>query len=416
SRDLQNNPPLNIPKEDLASAHVFAALEPYTVAKGGPLLLRRETFVEGRGNVIIEYPCGDKNAPYVSFVGSHLDVVPANPDEWDFNPYELSVDGDMLRGRGVTDCLGHVALVTELFRALGKNKPALKVNVAAVLIANEENSSEQGIGVDELVRRGMMAHLKSGPVFWVDSADKQPCLGTAGTVAWQHKAKGKLFHSGLKTEMAINPLEMLMEALAVIQKRFYEEFPAHPEEERYRFVTCSSLKPTQWSYPGGGINQIPGEATLCGDIRVTPFYSAEKVAARVKQYVEDINADVTKLPSRGPVSKYALDDGVKGSLEFTVMGEVVSGIACNIDSAGNKVLCEATEEVLGECKPYSLTGSLPLVKELQDAGFDIQICGYGLMKTYHAKNEYGLLSDFESGFKIMVCPLNPKPQTPNPKP
>jgi hypothetical protein len=38
----------------------------------------------------------------------------------------------------------------------------------------------QGVGVDELVRRGMMAHLKSGPVFWVDSADKQPCLGTAG--------------------------------------------------------------------------------------------------------------------------------------------------------------------------------------------------------------------------------------------
>jgi hypothetical protein len=30
---------------------------------------------------------------------------------------------------------------------------------------------------------------------------------------------------------------------------------------------------------------------------------------------------------------------------------------------------------------------------------------YGLMKTYHAKNEYGLLSDFEAGFKIMVPPL-----------
>ena len=188
-------------------------------------------------------------------------------------------------------------------------------------------------------------------------------------------------------------------------------------------MTCSSLKPTQWSYPGGGINQIPGEATLCGDIRVTPFYrraappplprtkwtrcvllpvlighaasltpfyrraalhhsyrphvpntslesvhpslesvhpslesvhpslesvhpslesvhsprtpaglylpppgpphgrgltraararSAEKVAAAVKGYVDDINADVTKLPSRGPISKYALDDGLKG--------------------------------------------------------------------------------------------------------
>ena len=37
------------------------------------------------------------------------------------------------------------------------------------------------------------------------------------------------------------------------------------------------------------------------------------------------------------------------------------------------MLCEATAEVLGECKPYSLTGSLPLVKELQDDGFDLQV-------------------------------------------
>jgi acetylornithine deacetylase len=73
-------------------------------------VVRRETFVKGRGNVLIEYPCANKNAPYVSFVGCHLDVVPANPDDWDFNPYELSVNGDELRGRGVTDCLGIVCV------------------------------------------------------------------------------------------------------------------------------------------------------------------------------------------------------------------------------------------------------------------------------------------------------------------
>jgi len=53
----------------------------------------------------------------------------------------------------------------------------LKVNVCGVMIANEENSSESGIGIDELVRRGMISHLKKGFVYWVDAADKQPCLG-----------------------------------------------------------------------------------------------------------------------------------------------------------------------------------------------------------------------------------------------
>lgn len=53
---------------------------------------------------------------------------------------QLKRDGDKLMGRGVTDCLGHVALVTEMFRSLGKHKPALKRSVIGVFIANEENS------------------------------------------------------------------------------------------------------------------------------------------------------------------------------------------------------------------------------------------------------------------------------------
>jgi len=36
-------------------------------------------------------------------------------------------------------------------------------------------------------------------------------------------------------------------------------------------------------------------------------------------------------------------------------------------------LREATEAVLGECKPFSITGSLPLVGDMQAAGFDIQV-------------------------------------------
>lgn len=42
---------------------------------------------------------------------------------------------------GVTDCLGHVALLAELFRQLGENRPPLKAGVVGVFIANEENST-----------------------------------------------------------------------------------------------------------------------------------------------------------------------------------------------------------------------------------------------------------------------------------
>ena len=45
----------------------------------------------------------------------------------------------------------------------------------------------------------------------------------------------------------------------------------------------------------------------------------------------------------------------------------------HLDSDAFKKLEEATKEVMGECKPYSITGSLPLVGDLQQAGFDVQV-------------------------------------------
>ncbi len=40
-------------------------------------------------------------------------VVPVgDPKKWTRDPTQLTVEGNKLYGRGVTDCLGHVALLT----------------------------------------------------------------------------------------------------------------------------------------------------------------------------------------------------------------------------------------------------------------------------------------------------------------
>ena len=113
SEFLQNSPPQGlIPKEDLAIKHVLDILTPLSTEKGGPLVIERVTFVEGRGNLIIKYPgTGDSCC---SFVGSHMDVVPADKANWERDPFHLHQEGDKLYGRGTTDCLGHVAMLTDL--------------------------------------------------------------------------------------------------------------------------------------------------------------------------------------------------------------------------------------------------------------------------------------------------------------
>ena len=47
----------------------------------------------------------------------------------------ICFQGDKLYGRGTTDCLGHVALITDLFIQLAETKPKLKQSIVAVFIA-----------------------------------------------------------------------------------------------------------------------------------------------------------------------------------------------------------------------------------------------------------------------------------------
>lgn len=81
-----------------------------------------------------------------------------------FDPFSLSIDGDQLRGRGTTDCLGHVALLTELLKKLAETKLKLKSSVVVIFIASEENNSIPGIGVEQLAKEGHFDNLKAGPL------------------------------------------------------------------------------------------------------------------------------------------------------------------------------------------------------------------------------------------------------------
>jgi len=382
-------------------------LAPYTKQNGGVLEVERVNFVEGRGNLIIKYP--GTTSGVCSFVGSHLDVVPADPKGWKRDPFKLAIEGDLLYGRGTTDCLGHCAVLTDLMISLAERRPVLKRSVVVVLIANEENGKLLGIGVEQLAKEGYLEDLKNGPLFWVDAADSQPCLGTAGTIQWELKVIGKLFHSGLPHN-GINSIEFGSDALSYIQKVFYEKFPFHPSEKVYNFLTQSTMKATQICCAAGGLNQLPPDCTIQGDIRLTPFYDMKDVVKVIEDTVATVNANqsiVENSVTRGPHSKYSLSGDVEhGRIELKWLSEGENGVACKIESAGYKAIYDATEKVLGAAKPFAISGSLPLIRDLQDHGFDVQICGYGLSSGYHADNECAKLSDLKNATRIMSEVIN----------
>ena len=136
-------------------------------------------------------------------------------------------EGDKLYGRGTTDCLGHVALLTDLMAQLAETKPVLERSVVCVFIANEENGVIPNIGIDEMQRRGEIDFLKNGPMYWIDHADKHPCIGTGSVVAWSLEAFGKAGHSGMP-QNCVNAILLVQSAMAHLLNKFHARFVAHP--------------------------------------------------------------------------------------------------------------------------------------------------------------------------------------------
>jgi len=271
-----------------------------------------------------------------------------------------------------------------------------------------------------VLQSGKLDEAKQGPVYWVDCADSQPCCGSSGMLSWSLKCSGRLFHSGFPHK-AINSIELANEAVAMIQQRFYDDFPPHPSEEAYQFATGSHMKPTQVECAKGSLNQICPETTISGDIRLSPFYEVEEVVERIESYVKDINDDMGNLPGKGPWSSFVLGDKVmtqpnelkRGKVELKWNGnmetfKLYAGIAVRLDTEGHKALVQACRETYASVKPFSVSGSLPLVNMMKKAGFDIQLCGFGLMSVYHGVNEYCTISDMLKAHEVflrLVCLL-----------
>ena len=66
-------------------------LKGYTTTTGGVIELSRHHLNPGRSNLMLKYPAKNpETKASMGFVGSHLDVVPADPAKWRSNPFVLS--------------------------------------------------------------------------------------------------------------------------------------------------------------------------------------------------------------------------------------------------------------------------------------------------------------------------------------
>ena len=211
---------------------------------------------------------GAPGAPTVLVYG-HYDVQPTGDEaEWQAPPFELTVDGAVARGRGVTDDKGPVYMVLKTAQAFCAQEGGLPLNVRFLFEGEEE------IGSPHLPAfvADHAGELAADLVISADGAMWRPgepslALKSKGLVSMDIVVTGAStdLHSGRYGGTVANPLHALAAILASLHRPdgsvavagFYDGIPALSSARR-REIADVSFDVTQY-LAGLGLAEAHGE-------------------------------------------------------------------------------------------------------------------------------------------------------------
>lgn len=248
---------------------------------------------EGHPLVYAEW-LGARGKPTILIYG-HYDVQPADPIElWRTPPFEPTVVGEDLRGRGAVDDKGPMFATIKALETLMRIGGVLPVNVK-VLIEGEEESGGEAV---EAYVRAYPERLQADCVLVLDTGMIErgvPTIsyGLRGIAYAEIIARGAShdLHSGVYGGIAPNPLQALAWVLTDLKGRdgrinlpgLYEMMQPLTSEERAALARQSELQ-ERGLMTAGGLSVLPGEEG---------FSSAERAAARPTFEVHGIRGGFT---------------------------------------------------------------------------------------------------------------------------
>ena len=251
--------------------------------------------IETNGHPLVYAEAMDAPGKPTVLIYGHYDVQPADPFElWKTPPFEATVEGDDVRGRGAVDDKGPMFATLKALETLMRTKGKLPVNVR-VLIEGEEESGGESIAAYVKMHAGA---LQADCVLVLDTAmieKGMPTIsyGLRGIVYAEIIAHGAGhdLHSGVYGGIAPNPLQALAWVLSELKGRdgrinlpgLYEMMQPLTDDERAALRRQSELQEAQF-LTAGGLRELPGEAS---------YSIAERAAARPTFEVHGIRGGFT---------------------------------------------------------------------------------------------------------------------------
>ncbi|MEH6543882.1 MAG: M20/M25/M40 family metallo-hydrolase [Porticoccaceae bacterium] len=305
----------NPPGGELAAAHFFADIFehegiPYDLVESAPGRSNIRAVIKGR-------------KPSALILLHHMDVVPANPEQWEHPPFAALMDDQFIHGRGAVDTKSLGIFHLNAFLNLHRSGVVPDRDVVFMATADEESGGAFGVGwlmehwpewfknIDAVLNEGAVGKSIGGKTTYaVEVTQKIPLWlrletqGEAGHGAAPHAqtAVTRLLYASTQLQQlqfiprAIAPVADYFTALAPLYASpWRERFSAindtvkstesmaelHEFDHRLYALLTSSCTPTRLQ-GSGKINVVPGMAFLELDCRLLPDANPEQVVERIQ--------------------------------------------------------------------------------------------------------------------------------------
>lgn len=252
---------------------------------------------ESKPNVILSLP-GDSEMTLL--YNGHLDTVPYDRDDWQFDPLGERTDG-RIYGRGATDMKGAVAAMLHALRAYANTGTRPPIGLTFAFVSDEETAGPAGL--ETLLERESLSAdaCLIGEPTCVDGAHSVT-VADKGSI-WLHlEATGQAAH-GSRPQLGDNAIDALYAAIdeirtflssveleidadiaPIIEESVAFYAPQLGEETARQLFT----KPTTnlGTFEGGGtINQVPDTARAALDIRLTAGVQTPRILASIENHL-----------------------------------------------------------------------------------------------------------------------------------
>jgi succinyl-diaminopimelate desuccinylase len=191
--------------------------------------------------------------PTLVFAG-HTDVVPAGPrEQWNDEPFEAAVRGDVLIGRGAADMKGSLAAMVNACRRFAHTYPDASGSLGLLITSDEEGVADDGTlkVMETLAKRGeLFQYCVVGEPSSAERLGDTVRIGRRGSLSGIMTIRGVQGHVAYPLA-ADNPIHALAKFVAAMTREPVDGGNEHFPPTTFQMVNVHS--------DAGAVNVTPGD-------------------------------------------------------------------------------------------------------------------------------------------------------------